>query len=112
MLGDQREDLRNVHSALPVLAELKRARHQRTGIPLSHDDLALAGQRLARILSQRRLGIEGIEMADAATHEQRNHAGGTRGKVGLAGSIRVVALCFGIARAALRRRAQQPLLAQ
>ena len=60
------KDLRHVHPALPVFAKLKRARHQRAGISLPHDDLALAGQRLAGIFLQRRLGVEGIQMADAA----------------------------------------------
>ena len=59
---------------LPVLLELKRARHQRAGMALPHDDLALAGQRLSGVFIQRRLGIEGVDVADAAAHEQRNDA--------------------------------------
>ena len=70
MLREQGEYLRNIHPALAVFAELKRAGHERAGIPLADDDLALAGQRLAGIPGQRRLGVECVQMADAAAHEQ------------------------------------------
>ena len=112
MLRQQREDLRNIHPALAVFAELKRAGHQRARIPLAHHNVALAGQRLSGILGQRGLGVERIQMADAAAHEQRNHAGGARSEMRFAGRVRVVAPGFGVAGAAGLRRAQQSLLVQ
>ena len=39
-----RKDLGHVHPALPVLLELEWARHQRAGMTLSDDDVALARQ--------------------------------------------------------------------
>src|SRR5580658_6514575 len=88
MLREHWEYLRNVHPALAVFAELKRAWHEGAGVPLANDNLALAGQRLAGILLERRLGVEGIEMADTAAHEQGNHTRGARREVRLARGIR------------------------
>ena len=42
------------------------------GISLLHLDVALAGQRLAVIFVERGLGVERVEVADAAAHEKRD----------------------------------------
>ena len=89
--ADGRKDLRDFDPALPVLPEGERARHQRARRTLPHDDVALhlAVDRLAGVLRQRRLGIEGIHLAPAAAHEQRDDGGRARLEVRRLRRVRV-----------------------
>src|SRR6184192_742661 len=84
MAADLRKQIRHLDSRLPVPLEPERARHQGTRIALTHDHVAgdLAIERLTGVLGQRRLRVEGVDMADAAGHEERNHGGGARLKCG------------------------------
>ena len=43
---------------------------------LAHDDVALACEGLAGVFGEGRLGVESIEVADAAAHEKRDDAFG------------------------------------
>ena len=76
LLREVREDLGHVEAALAVPVELERARHQRAGMALPHDDRL--GHRLARVLRQRGLVVERVDLADPAAHEQRDDRGRAR----------------------------------
>ena len=39
-------------------------------MPLADDDLAFSGERLPGVFCQRGLGVEGVDVTDAAAHEQ------------------------------------------
>ena len=67
---DVGKQLRHFDSRLAVLLEPERAAHQRPGIALAYPHPTLAGEWLAMELRQHRLGIEGVHVADATTHEQ------------------------------------------
>ena len=72
------EDLGDPCSGLPVLFEAEWALHQRPGIALANFDLAFSLHRHAVVLLQRRLVLKGVQVADAAAHEQRDHGLCTR----------------------------------
>src|SRR5262249_38524184 len=80
--------------------ERERAGHQRAGIALPYDDIAadFAIQRLTGVPGQRRLWIEGVDVADAAAHEQRDDRGRTRLEVRRLRRVRVDAARFAFAR--------------
>src|SRR5262249_52118029 len=86
------------------------AGHQGTRMPLPHNDLALSGEGCAGVLFQRRLGIEGVDVADAAAHEQRDDALGARRKVGLLRSIRIEADGLGVASRVAHGGRPEPIL--
>jgi hypothetical protein len=69
VLRDVREQLRDFHAALAVL--LERPRRRQEAARRAHDRLhfAHARHRLALVLEQGRLGIEGVDLADAAVAE-------------------------------------------
>ena len=64
LAGEVREDLRDLDAALPVPLELERARHERTGVSLANHHRV--GHRLAGVLLQGRLRVEGVDLADTA----------------------------------------------
>ncbi len=70
---DIREDFRDPRARLSVLLEAEGALHQRPGIALPDLDLAVAFHRHPVVFFQRRLVLEGVDVADAAAHEQRDH---------------------------------------
>src|SRR5687768_8381426 len=107
MLGDVRKELRDLESRLSMAAELKRRRHQRTGMSLAHDNVALPRERLSSVLLERGLGIECVHVANAAAHEQRDHPLGTRCEMRRLGSIWRGSHRFG---RTARRRAEQLVL--
>src|SRR2546426_192505 len=88
MLGDQRKNFRNVESAFAILAKTERTGHQRSRIPLTNDHFTLPRERLPRVLPQRGFWVEGIDVAYATGHEQRNDARGARREVRLLGEER------------------------
>jgi hypothetical protein len=79
MTGDVRQRLRKLQAGLTVLVELVRALEQVAG------DLLVIGhflrRRLAVVFLQQRLGIEQVDVARPAVHEQLNHRPGLRGEV-------------------------------
>src|SRR5258708_1502341 len=90
---DLRENLRHPLPALPILLEGPRAFHERAWIALPDHNLTLAGQRLAMVLFQHRLVIEGVNLTHAAGHKQRNNGLRLRLEMGLLRQIRRV-LCI------------------
>ena len=70
--ADVREQLADLHAALAVLLERERRSHQRAGLALGGD--RAAGQRLAVVLVEHRLGIEAVDLRQAAVHEQEDDA--------------------------------------
>ena len=66
-----REDLAHLRPALAVLLELEWRLHQIAGLALVIGDGAR--QRLAVVLLQHRLVIEGVHLRRAAVHEQENN---------------------------------------
>ena len=87
LTGDVREQFTGPKAALPVLAELPGRGQQVVGG--AGDDTRLGEwQRLAIIAAEQRLVVEGVDMAGAAMHEQKDHPLGARSKVGLAWSQR------------------------
>src|SRR5262249_44290387 len=68
--AEVRKDLRNIFSALSILAEFENARHDRTRPAVVYADIA--GQNLARVFFQRRLVVKGIDLADSAGHKERD----------------------------------------
>ena len=109
--GQPREDFRHIHPALPVLLERERRRHQRPRVPLPHDHIALAFERLPGVFRQRGLGIESVHVADPAAHEQGDHGLRAGLEVRLFRGQRAL---YGRVRGARapRRRAQQTILIQ
>ena len=67
-----RPEFADVHAALAVLLELERRLHQFARAALGRD--GAAGQRLAVVLFERRLRIEGIDRGESAVHEQEDDA--------------------------------------
>ena len=70
--AEVRPEFADVHAALPVLLELERRLHQFAGAAFGLD--GAAGQRLAVVLLEHRLGIEAIDGGAAAVHEQEDDA--------------------------------------
>ena len=99
-LGEQLADL---DAALAVLRELERRAHGRAGLALGAQ--IAAGQRLAVILVQQRLGIERVDLRRPAVHEQVHDLLGLAGKVRRLGRQRSAAPPA----VAARRAAQQPV---
>ena len=66
---------------MAVSLEGERAGHQRPGMALAYDDVAFAGERLAGVLVEHRLAVEGVDVRDAAHHEERNNGFGARREV-------------------------------
>src|SRR4051794_18542961 len=79
-LGDVGEEFADGQSALPILFEAPRGLEQLAG--LGKLDARLGeGIGLAIIALEQRLGVEGIDMARSAFHEQEDDAFGLGGKV-------------------------------
>ena len=114
--ADQGKDVRHFDPGPSVFLELKRARHQRAGMALAHDDVAadLAVERLTGVFDQGGLGIERVDVTDASAHEQGDHRGRTWLEVWRFRGVRIGPDRCGTARragvAAIRR--QQPVLIQ
>ena len=70
--GNVGEQLGYLDAALTMFLEAKRALHQRSGISLAHPNGTFPGQGPAMVLGERRLRVEGINLAHAATHEKRD----------------------------------------
>ncbi len=68
--SDMREQFGDFDAGLPVLLEPVRAAHDGARKSLLDLDLPLARQRLAVVFVERGFGIEGVDMAYAAAHEQ------------------------------------------
>src|SRR5207245_10007366 len=85
-----REYLRHPRARLPVLLEGERTLHERAGIALPDDDVAVTFERHPMIFLERRFVLEGVDMADAAAHEQRNHGLRLRREVRRLRSVRRV----------------------
>src|SRR5258706_16453872 len=79
-------------------------------MPLPHDNLALACEGCSGVLFQSRLGVEGVDMADAAAHEQGDYAFGAWKKVWLFGGIRIEADGLGVASRVTHGGRQQSVL--
>src|SRR6516225_5783912 len=73
-----REDLRDPGTRLPVLFKAEGALHQWPWIALPHLDVAFAFHGHAVVFFKRGLVLKGIEVADAAAHEERDHRLGAR----------------------------------
>ena len=73
-LRDVREQRRDIPAALAVLLELPRARSSGVSPLVNWLTILpkLVGQRLAVVLFERRLGIERVDLARAADHEQED----------------------------------------
>src|SRR5215469_8903386 len=71
--ADIGEQLRDPLPRLAILLKLVGALHQWAGVSLADQNLAMALERLAMILREHRLVVEGIHMADAAAHKQRDY---------------------------------------
>src|SRR5262245_6342611 len=90
VLVDLWEQIARPPTALPVLAELPQRFHhtvRRAAHPRVGDDAGVVeAQSLAVVLQQARLVVIGIDVADAALHEQEDDAPGLRGEVKPPGS--------------------------
>ena len=78
MLGDIRKQIADLDAALPVLPELPGRLQQVPDAVFGERQRPLKRQRLAMILRQPRLGIEGVHVRRTAVHEQEDHALGPR----------------------------------
>ena len=92
MLPEVREHLRHQLSALSVPLELERARHQRPGITLPDDDVAvnLVVERLPGVLDEAFLVVEEVHRAGTTAHEERDHRLRTRLEMRRLQCIRIV----------------------
>src|SRR5262245_14423083 len=70
---DVREQLGDPRAGLPVLFESVRTFHQRPRKALPDADLAFSFERRSMVFLERRFVIEGIHVAYAAAHKQRDH---------------------------------------
>ena len=80
--GDVRQPVGDPEAALAVLLPLALGlKEGRAALAHGGDDgLEAGGQRLAGELVQERLGVEGIEMAGAAFHEEEDDASSAWGR--------------------------------
>ena len=92
MLPEVREDLRHQLSTLSVTLELERARHQRPGITLPDDDVAvdLVVDRLPRVFDEAFLVVEEVHRARTTAHEERDHRLRTRLEMRRLQCVRIV----------------------
>jgi hypothetical protein len=81
-------------------------------MPLPHYYLAFSCQRLAGVFFQSGLGVEGVDVADAAAHEQGDYAFGARGEVRLFGRVRIEPDGLRIAGCVVDSGSQQAILIQ
>ncbi len=79
VLGDVRKELRDLHAALAVPLEPPRRRHQAAGRPHRCPHSPDALHRLALVFEQGGSWVEGIDLADAAVAEDRDHRLGLGG---------------------------------
>ena len=79
-----REKLRDLDAALAVPLELERTRHERPRVALTHLNLAvdLALEGLSGVFPESWLRIEGVDLTDAAAHEERDNGSCARLEVG------------------------------
>ena len=68
--ADVRKQLAHLHAALAVLLERERRLEQAPGLPFGRD--VPAGQRLPVVLVEHRLGVEAVDLRQAAVHEQED----------------------------------------
>ncbi len=92
VLAEVREHLGHQFSTLSVTLELERARHQRPGITLPDDDVAmdLVVDRLARVLDEAFLVVEEVDRARTTAHEERDHRLRTRLEMRRLQCVRIV----------------------
>ena len=82
-LAEMREQLTDLDAALAVLFERERRLHERAGLALRGH--RTAGERLPVVLREHGLGIERIDLREAAIHEEEDDALGPRGMIEGAG---------------------------
>ena len=83
--SDFGEELANGRAALAAAGELPGRLHQGASAFLVEGELALDGHGLAVVAREARLGVESVDVGDAAVHEQEDDALGARGEVWGAG---------------------------
>ena len=109
MGGQTGKEIGDLEARLPVAAKRPPAgedlRRARLG-ELEVERAKALRQRLAGVAGQQRLGIEGVELARAPMHKQRDHRAGPRGEVTGAGSQRVGSQAFLTEHAERRKRAE------
>src|SRR5258708_481433 len=84
--ADVGKQLRDLGPGLSILLEGVWTGHDRPWKSLPNHNLAESVQWLSVILLESRLGIERVDVADSARHEQRDHGFSARLEMRLAGS--------------------------
>src|SRR5580700_7935494 len=84
--ADVREQLRDLGPGLSIPLERVGTGHDRPWKSLPHHNLAESAEGLSVIFLENWFGIERVDVADSARHEQRDYGFGARLEMRLAGS--------------------------